>query len=81
MSRQAPPPEPEEQQQKRMASTTKQEASHYVVTAHPPGAVLLSKACNFTDPDSTVRNAVQVGRPCLFRPLKVVFSHSWKRTS
>lgn len=31
------------------------EASHYVVTAHPPGAVLLSAKCNFLSPESTVR--------------------------
>lgn len=31
------------------------EFAHYVVTAHPPGGVLVSTKCNFLAPDSLVR--------------------------
>ena len=32
----------------------KKEISHYVVTAHPPGGVLLTAKCNFLSPNSLV---------------------------
>ncbi|EEC45658.1 damage-specific DNA binding protein 1 [Phaeodactylum tricornutum CCAP 1055/1] len=35
-----------------MSASTKKEAAHYVVTAHPPGGVLLTAKCNFTSPFS-----------------------------
>ena len=34
--------------------TMSAEVSHYVVTAHPPGAVLLTASCSFLSPDSKV---------------------------
>lgn len=37
-----------------MSASTKKEAAHYVVTAHPPGGVLLTAKCNFTSPFSLV---------------------------
>eukprot|EP00978_Attheya_sp_CCMP212_P013648 scaffold34265_cov58-Attheya_sp.AAC.6 len=45
------------------------EAAHYVVTAHPPGGVLLSTKCNFTGPDSTCHRNAAPSMQCvpLFR--------------
>jgi hypothetical protein len=36
-------------------SSSQNEISHYVVTAHPPGSVLLAAKCNFLAPTSLVR--------------------------
>jgi hypothetical protein len=46
------------------------EASHYVVTAHPPGAVLLAAKCNFLAPQSLVSADVCVTIIC--------WSHSYR---
>jgi hypothetical protein len=34
------------------------EVSHYVVTAHPPGSVLVTAKCNFLSPHSKVSKVI-----------------------